>query len=90
MKEHRLESAEPARSINDLIAEDSMPRFTSVTRAFLSSATSKELKCPWCGKLLNFPGGVEWVGPDSFTCGFCEQLINIRLIKRALRDLGIG
>jgi hypothetical protein len=65
------------------------PSFTSITRIFLSSTTSKDLKCPQCGALLNFTSGIEWIGPDSFTCGSCEKLINIRLIQQALRDLGV-
>ncbi len=63
--------------------------FQSVTRDFLSSERSREIRCPSCGRPLNFRSSVEWVGPDSFTCGSCNRLLNISLINRALRDLGI-
>ena len=64
-------------------------RFRSVTREFLSSAKSRDMRCPSCGSPLNFNSGMEWLGPDSFTCGSCNRLLNISLIQRALRDLGI-
>ncbi len=63
--------------------------FTSVTRTFLSSTASRKMRCPNCGNTLNFASGMEWIGPDSFTCESCQHLINIRLIQRALRDLGV-
>ncbi|MHA1576397.1 MAG: hypothetical protein ACTSU3_03465 [Candidatus Thorarchaeota archaeon] len=63
--------------------------FQSVTREFLSSETSKAMKCPSCGSSLDFKSGVEWMGPDSFTCGSCNHLLNISLIQRALRDIGL-
>ena len=89
MKDDCSELIRPRSDVGDLIVKESSPRFTSITRSFLSSATSKELKCPRCGSLLNFANGVEWIGPDSFTCKSCEQLINIALIQRALRELGV-
>ena len=63
--------------------------FRSVTREFLSSEESREMRCPSCGSALDFKSGVEWMGPDSFTCGSCNRLLNISLIQGALRDLGI-
>ena len=63
--------------------------FRSVTRDFLSSKRSKEMRCPSCGSSLDFESGVEWMGPDSFTCGSCDNLLNISMIQRALRDLGV-
>ena len=64
-------------------------QFRSVTRDFLSSKRSKEMRCPSCGSPLDFESGVEWMGPDSFTCGTCDYLLNISMIQRALRDLGV-
>jgi len=89
MKDDYSELVGMRSGVEDLIESKPAHSFTSVTRSFLSSETSKELKCPRCGILLNFPHGVEWVGPDSFTCKSCEQLINISLIHRALRELGV-
>ena len=89
MKDDCRELILPRSGVEDLIVKEPSPRFTSITRSFLSSTTSKELKCPRCGSPLNFANGVEWIGPDSFTCKSCEQLINIALIRRALRELGV-
>jgi len=64
-------------------------QFRSVTRDFLSSKRSKEMRCPSCGSTIDFESGIEWMGPDSFTCGSCNRLLNISMIQRALRDLGV-
>ena len=64
------------------------PPFVSVTQKFLSSAESKQIKCPTCGNTLDFSMGVKWEGPDSFTCCGCNRLLSMRLIHRALGDLG--
>lgn len=89
MKENLRETAHARPRVGALSDAHNVPNFTSITRAFLSSAASKELGCPRCGAPLDFTNGMEWIGPDSFTCKHCSQLINIRLIQQALRDLGV-
>lgn len=89
MKDNCRELVRPRSGVENSIVSEPAPSFSSITRKFLYSTTSREMKCPRCGSLLNFANGVEWVGPDSFMCGFCAQLINITLIQRALRELGI-
>lgn len=64
------------------------PEFFSITKKFLSSPKSREISCPFCRSCLNFRSGLEWIGPDSFTCNKCKQLLHISLIHQALRDLG--
>ena len=89
MKDY-LERFTKLRLSNHELSEDkSSPSFTSITRAFLSSTASRKMRCPTCGSILNFESGTEWIGPDSFACVECRNLVNIRLIQRALRDLGI-
>ncbi len=63
--------------------------FRSVTREFLSSEKSRDLRCPSCGSPIDFNAGVEWMGPDAFLCVTCDRLLHMSLIHRALRDLGI-
>ncbi|MBN2228227.1 MAG: hypothetical protein JW779_01465 [Candidatus Thorarchaeota archaeon] len=65
------------------------PVFQSLTTRFLTSSISKNLKCPNCGVAINFQNGTEWIGPDSFCCNSCKKLVNITLIHKALRDLGV-
>lgn len=89
MKDDCRELIRPRSNVEELTVKKPSHSFTSITRSFLSSTTSRELKCPRCGSILDFANGVEWVGPDSFTCKSCEQLINITLIYRALRELGV-
>jgi hypothetical protein len=64
-------------------------KFQSVTRMFLASEKCDDIFCPYCGSVLNFGIEVEWMGPDAFLCGTCNRLLNISLIHRALRDLGV-
>jgi transposase-like protein len=89
MKKNPHEAIKSALEFTDLNTIKPVPAFISITRTFLSSEISKELRCPLCGASLDFANGMEWVGPDSFTCQQCEQLINIRLVLQALRDLGV-
>ena len=63
--------------------------FDSITKKFLASSQSRVIICPSCGKRLNFHSGLEWTGPDSFTCTSCNRLLSISLIQQALRDLGV-
>jgi predicted RNA-binding Zn-ribbon protein involved in translation (DUF1610 family) len=65
------------------------PAFESVTRRLLSSEKSAQIKCPSCGSIINFSMGVEWQGPDTFTCQVCERHLSMNLVHRALRDLGV-
>ncbi|MDH4214927.1 MAG: hypothetical protein OEV85_13505 [Candidatus Thorarchaeota archaeon] len=89
MNDYREDLRKSYAGNNDAKDKTDHPRFTSVTRAFFASAASSQLHCPRCGASLNFAQGIEWVGPDSFTCSSCSQLVNIRLIQQALRDLGV-
>jgi hypothetical protein len=75
---------------NEIVTlKDSQPSFESVTQKFLSSPQSNQIRCPTCGNVIDFNSGVKWQGPDTFTCCGCERLLSMRLIHRALRDLGI-
>jgi len=89
MKDYLEKSTRLRTNSQELSADKISLGFTSVTRAFLSSSASRKTRCPNCGSILNFASGMEWVGPDSFACEACRHLINIRLIQRALKDLGI-
>lgn len=89
MKDHQQQVIKSRANSRDSSVEKINPRFVSITRTFLSSKASQKTSCPNCGATLNFTEGIEWIGPDSFTCGACQHLINIRLIQRALRDLGV-
>jgi transposase-like protein len=89
MKNEREDLRKPYAEVDDARKSKTPPKFISITRAFFASTASKELQCPRCGASLNFAHGTEWVGPDSFTCSSCAQLINIKLIHQALQDLGV-
>lgn len=78
-----------AKEIENVAPETSHTSFESVTAKFLSSAKSNQMKCPTCGNTIDFNMGVKWQSPDTFTCGGCNRLLSMRLIHRALRDLGI-
>ena len=65
------------------------PAFESVTRRLLSSEKGTCILCPSCGSVVNFDMGVEWQGPDTFTCQECKRHLSMDLVHRALRDLGI-
>lgn len=63
--------------------------FESITKKFLASPQSKRIRCTACSSIIDFSSGVAWQGSDTFTCGTCKQLLSMRLIHRALKDLGI-
>ncbi|MHA3962570.1 MAG: hypothetical protein AM325_003440 [Candidatus Thorarchaeota archaeon SMTZ1-45] len=69
--------------------KNSSSNFESITKKFLSSPQSNQIKCPTCGDLIDFNSGVTWQGPDTFTCCGCARLLSMRLIQRALKDLGV-
>jgi hypothetical protein len=89
MNDHREDLIKPHNEIDNARKRTASRRFISITRAFFASAASRELECPRCGTPLDFTNAMEWIGPDSFICHRCDQLINIRLIQKALRDLGV-
>jgi transcription elongation factor Elf1 len=74
---------------NPIPEQNQLPAFKSVTQKFLSSPESRKIECPNCGSVLDFSRGVMWQGPDTFTCSKCNHLLSIRLLQRALKDLGI-
>ncbi|MGD9397878.1 MAG: hypothetical protein PVJ05_15685 [Candidatus Thorarchaeota archaeon] len=65
------------------------PAFESVTKRLMSSEKKSQIRCPSCGSIINFDMGVEWQGPDTFTCQVCESHLSMNLVHRALRDLGM-
>ncbi|MFW9767403.1 MAG: hypothetical protein ACFFF9_12105 [Candidatus Thorarchaeota archaeon] len=72
----------------DSIKESSL-RFESFTEKFLSSSLSNQIKCPSCKNTIDFNGPVKWYGPDTFSCGSCDRYLSMRLVERAMRDLGM-
>lgn len=78
-----------AHQKNPIPEKNELPAFESVTQKFLSSPQSYKLECPKCGSVVDFNRGVEWQGPDTFACSKCNHLLSIRLLHRALKDLGI-
>lgn len=69
--------------------ETDSPSFESVTQRFLSLPKRNQIKCPSCGNVIDFNMGVEWHGPDTFSCSVCDRFLSMQLVHRALRDLGI-
>ncbi|MHA1943375.1 MAG: hypothetical protein ACW96M_03165 [Candidatus Thorarchaeota archaeon] len=63
--------------------------FESFTEKFLSSLLSSQIECPSCKNAIDFNKSVKWYGPDTFSCGACEKFLSMRLIQRAMRDLGL-
>lgn len=63
--------------------------FESFTKKFLSSSLSNQIECSSCKNAIDFNNPVKWYGPDTFTCGTCDKFLSMRLIQRALRDLGM-
>ena len=63
--------------------------FESFTKKFLSSSQSDQIQCPSCKNTIDFNGPVKWHGPDTFACGSCDRYLSMKLIERALRDLGL-
>ncbi|MGY5864336.1 MAG: hypothetical protein RTV41_07010 [Candidatus Thorarchaeota archaeon] len=63
--------------------------FESFTEKFLSSSLSDKFQCPSCKNTIDFNGPVKWHGPDTFTCGSCDRYLSMKLVERALRDLGL-
>ncbi|MFW9786985.1 MAG: hypothetical protein ACFFE2_00195 [Candidatus Thorarchaeota archaeon] len=84
----RLTGHRDAKLSNRVHIEDAKP-FVSVTERFLSSSMTRMIKCPHCGTVIDFAEKVNWEGPDTFTCESCKHHLSMRLIDRALRDLGI-
>ncbi|MBY8997062.1 MAG: hypothetical protein KGD60_04975 [Candidatus Thorarchaeota archaeon] len=78
-----------AKEIGKHDVKESQLSFESVTAKFLSSPRSNQIKCPTCGNTIDFNMAVKWQGPDTFTCDGCNRLLSMRLIHRALRDLGL-
>ncbi len=73
--------AEPIREISS--------DFESFTKKFLSSSLSSQLECPSCKNAIDFNKPIQWYGPDTFSCGSCDKFLSMRLIQRAMRDLGL-
>jgi hypothetical protein len=65
------------------------PSFESFTEKFLTSLLSNHIECPSCKNTIDFNGPVKWYGPDTFSCRSCDRYLSMRLVERALRDLGI-
>jgi hypothetical protein len=63
--------------------------FESFTEKFLASSLSDQIKCPSCKNTIDFNGPVKWHGPDTFTCGSCDRYLSMKLVERAMRDLGM-
>jgi len=89
MKDIKFKSLGNHTSQDEISPETGRKKFQSVTRIFLASEKSKTISCPYCGNALNFDEEIEWMGPDAFLCGSCDKLLQISLIHRALRDLGV-
>ena len=68
---------------------DTTLSFESFTAKFLSSPLSKQIQCPSCKNTIDFNGPVKWYGPDTFACGSCDRYLNMWLVERAMRDLGM-
>jgi hypothetical protein len=68
---------------------DTAPSFESFTEKFLISSLSSQIQCPSCKNTIDFNGPVKWHGPDTFTCGSCDIYLSMKLVERALRDLGM-
>jgi uncharacterized paraquat-inducible protein A len=78
-----------AHQKNPIPEQKELPAFESVTQKFLSSPLSHKIECPNCGSVVDFSKGVLWQGPDTFACSRCDHLLSMRLLQRALKDLGI-
>ncbi len=63
--------------------------FESFTKKFLTSSLSNNIECPQCKNAIDFNKPMKWYGPDTFSCGSCDKFLSMRLIQRALRDLGL-
>ncbi|TFH05191.1 MAG: hypothetical protein E4H14_13240 [Candidatus Thorarchaeota archaeon] len=89
MKESKTKTLGNQTHHDDISTEIVRKKFQSVTRIFLDSQRSRAIFWPYCGNTLNFEVEIEWMGPDAFLCGACDQLLHMSLIHRALRDLGV-
>ncbi|MFW9794217.1 MAG: hypothetical protein ACFFEE_07945 [Candidatus Thorarchaeota archaeon] len=63
--------------------------FESFTKKFLTSPLGNNIECPSCKNAIDFNKPMKWYGPDTFSCGSCDKFLSMRLIQRALRDLGL-
>ncbi len=66
-----------------------IPNFESFTKKFLASSLSNQIQCPTCTNVIDFNKSIAWYGPDTFTCGSCNRYLSMKLVERAMRDLGM-
>ncbi|TFG29149.1 hypothetical protein EU528_10090 [Candidatus Thorarchaeota archaeon] len=89
MKDAKIETLCGKTRPDEISVSPERKKFQSVTRLLLATHNKKNILCPYCGNVLNFEVAIEWMGPDAFLCGSCDRLLEMSLIHRALRDLGI-
>ena len=89
MKDNKIKTLPGHNHRDEITPGIGSKKFQSVTRIFLTSNKSRDIICPHCGNKLSFEVEIEWMGPDAFLCGTCDNLLHMFLIHRALRDLGV-
>ena len=89
MKDAKIETLRGTNPQDEISVGPERKKFQSVTRILLAAQNRKNIVCPYCGNVLNFEVEIEWMGPDAFLCGSCDRLLEMSLIHRALRDLGV-